>query len=43
MDAVNLEPYALFARRGVTDMLEHGEDSYVATTVPRLVTHIRSE
>jgi len=36
------EPYALFARRGVTDMLEHGEDSYVATTVPRLVTHIRS-
>lgn len=36
------EPYALFARRGVADMLEHGEDNYVATIVPRLVSQIRS-
>jgi len=35
------EPYALFARRGLIDMLQHGEDDAVAESVPLLIPPLR--
>ena len=35
------EPYALFARRGILDMLQHGDDSSVAEAVPLLIAPLR--
>eukprot|EP00658_Telonema_sp_P-2_P045560 TRINITY_DN3353_c0_g1_i13.p2 TRINITY_DN3353_c0_g1~~TRINITY_DN3353_c0_g1_i13.p2 ORF type:complete len:118 (+),score=6.31 TRINITY_DN3353_c0_g1_i13:711-1064(+) len=37
------EPYGLFASRGVADMLQAGEDEYVAPVVPLLIAQLRSE
>jgi len=36
------EPYALFARRGILDMLQHGDDSSVAEAVPLLIAPLRA-
>jgi len=35
------EPYALFARRGIMDMLQHGDDEAVADAVPLLIPPLR--
>lgn len=35
------EPYALFARRGVMDMLQHGDDDAVADAVPASISPLR--
>lgn len=35
------EPYALFARRGILDMLQHGEDSSVADAVHLIIAPLR--
>lgn len=35
------EPFALFARRGILDMLQHGEDEAIAEAVPLCIPHIR--
>eukprot|EP00658_Telonema_sp_P-2_P045559 TRINITY_DN3353_c0_g1_i1.p1 TRINITY_DN3353_c0_g1~~TRINITY_DN3353_c0_g1_i1.p1 ORF type:complete len:192 (+),score=16.58 TRINITY_DN3353_c0_g1_i1:711-1286(+) len=36
------EPYGLFASRGVADMLQAGEDEYVAPVVPLLIAQLRT-
>lgn len=36
------EPYALFARRGILDMLQHGDDEAIADAVPLVIPHIRA-
>jgi len=36
------EPYALFARRGTTDMLEKGDDVYVAAATPLVISELRN-
>merc|ERR1711988_1820760 len=35
------EPYALFSRRGILDMLQHGEDDAVADAVPLIIAPLR--
>ena len=42
-ECVLAEPYALFARRGTTDMLEKGEDMYVAAATPLVISELRSK
>lgn len=39
--SVCAEPYALFARRGILDMVQHGDDDAIAEAVPLVIPHIR--
>jgi hypothetical protein len=36
------EPHALFARRGIVDMVQHGDDESIAEAVPRCIKPIRT-